>query len=325
MLPAALVLAFLVLESSAQPLRSRSSHSSGGGWTYHSEGHSFNPDASYIHSHRERHHGGGGGGSASQGVAILIIVLIIAAITVRKYLDYRHCLAEAREPTFELRSQLLDDPLSHEEYASEGAATAASAEPARPLPSGIWRGYYTFEGDRHDVCEFHLTFAADSGRVTGVGVDDVGKYDIAGRFHGKRLAFSKTYQAESENVDGEVHEDNHGHTVEYRGQLGASLGEGVRGTWHIRSEIGSHDGNFHLWPSMEGWTDSASSSEQDSQQVFEESECVVCYDRAIATCLRPCGHVALCEVCATQLSPRRCPLCRAGISAIVSRRPGEAL
>jgi hypothetical protein len=43
-----------------------------------------------------------------------------------------------------------------------------------PFPSGIWRGYYTQHGTRHDRCELDLHFI-DSGIMSGGGVDDVGR------------------------------------------------------------------------------------------------------------------------------------------------------
>lgn len=30
---------------------------------------------------------------------------------------------------------------------------------------------------------------------------------------------------------------------------------------------------------------------------FQDGECVVCLDRHISTCLRPCGHIAMCSQC----------------------------
>jgi len=192
------------------------------------------------------------------------------------------------------------------------------------LPSGIWRGYYTFAGARHDVCEFDLSFPDGTGQVTGSGVDDVGQYNIRGRHGGMRLAFSKTYVSGSRNIRGVVSYGNKGHTVEYRGEFaGSSLGSGFRGLWMIRSSHGDHNGQFHLWPAMPGFSDPDGNSPQDAgrgpgstSRTFEESECVVCYDRTISTRLQPCGHVALCSICAYRLNPRKCPLCRSEISAI---------
>jgi hypothetical protein len=132
------------------------------------------------------------------------------------------------------------------------------------------------------------------------------------------MAFSKTYVARSPNNQGVVHYGNQGHTVEYRGEMtGASLGYGFKGRWHIDTGFGCDDGDFHLWPAMEGWVDEAVDFDSgDTERSYVESECVVCYDRAISTRLRPCGHVALCRVCASSLIRRVCPLCRTGIDSI---------
>ena len=45
-------------------------------------------------------------------------------------------------------------------------------------------------------------------------------------------------------------------------------------------------------------------------------ECCVCYDKTINTRLDPCGHIALCHICALQLIPVRCPLCRIHVTHI---------
>lgn len=208
-------------------------------------------------------------------------------------------------------------PNHHEYIGMVTQMQAMGSQPDATVPSGMWRGYYTFAGSRHDVCEFNLTFSGQ--QITGTGVDDVGKYDIIGIGSSTRIAFSKTYEARTTNVSGVRHYGNRGHTVEYRGELlGDSLGSGFRGTWSIRSH-GSSDGQFHIWPSMGGWGDTESTMGRSTTEVFEECECVVCYDRTINTCLRPCGHVALCSVCASRLSPRKCPLCRRSISVVETR------
>jgi hypothetical protein len=80
---------------------------------------------------------------------------------------------------------------------------------------------------------------------------------------------------------------------------------------------------------MDGWTDpeaaegtgsagSGNINAAEGPTFDDESECVVCYDNAIDTCLRPCGHQALCRACADQLrgNPKKCPLCRAVIEVV---------
>lgn len=193
-------------------------------------------------------------------------------------------------------------------------AHLSTLETAPPFPSGLWRGYYNCAGTRHDVCEFNLQFDGASGNFSGSGVDDVGSYSITGIQHGTRMAFSKAYLRGSKNIAGVVSYGNQGHNVEYRGEMaGPSLGEGIRGCWSIRSSLGNDDGDFHLWPAMAGWSD-----QRQEARTFSESECVVCYDRPISVCLRPCGHVALCGMCASRLNPRKCPLCRVSITSMES-------
>eukprot|EP00747_Dinoflagellata_sp_TGD_P110667 gnl/TRDRNA2_/TRDRNA2_171019_c3_seq1.p1 gnl/TRDRNA2_/TRDRNA2_171019_c3~~gnl/TRDRNA2_/TRDRNA2_171019_c3_seq1.p1 ORF type:complete len:357 (-),score=55.92 gnl/TRDRNA2_/TRDRNA2_171019_c3_seq1:173-1243(-) len=46
-------------------------------------------------------------------------------------------------------------------------------------------------------------------------------------------------------------------------------------------------------------------------------KCIVCEDRTVDACLVPCAHVILCMRCASQLNPRKCPLCRLSIEQIV--------
>eukprot|EP00927_Polykrikos_kofoidii_P070969 TRINITY_DN67320_c0_g1_i1.p1 TRINITY_DN67320_c0_g1~~TRINITY_DN67320_c0_g1_i1.p1 ORF type:complete len:461 (-),score=37.79 TRINITY_DN67320_c0_g1_i1:98-1375(-) len=211
-------------------------------------------------------------------------------------------------------------PLGHSAYINQIPSRAAVRD-LGALPSGTWRGYYTFSGTRHDVCEFNLNFAADT-TIHGQGVDDVGRYKMEGLHGCNKIAFSKTYEVRSQNVSGTVHYGNKGHTVEYRGSLaGDSLGAGFRGTWTIRNTIGNFDGDFHIWPAMAGWNDDSEAHRAGTGvgRSFEEHECVVCFDRPISTCLRPCGHVAMCEVCASRLTRQICPLCRTPISTIERR------
>lgn len=222
-------------------------------------------------------------------------------------------------------------PLTHQAFIDARVGSALE------VPSGVWRGYYTYSGTRHDVCEFDLQFDPGfSGRLVGRGVDDVAKYVIDGLHAGRRVAFTKTYELGSNNMNDVRTWGNQGHSVEYRGELaGETLGEGFRGTWTIHSHLHTLEGQFHLWPCMSGFSDRASDHDDAAGTprtqggggaggpTFEESECVVCYDRAISTRLRPCGHVALCGLCASRLSPRLCPLCRVNISSI-ENRPARA-
>ena len=109
---------------------------------------------------------------------------------------------------------------------------------------------------------------------------------------------------------------------------------GVRGSWAIRHRLGNSDGTWHLWPVVLARRDEGEEDDQtapaarsgvggggaDAEDAEETEECVVCYDRAIDTCLQPCNHAALCHVCAVRLPNRRCPLCRAPIREMVQVR-----
>jgi hypothetical protein len=177
------------------------------------------------------------------------------------------------------------------------------------------------------MVEFILRF--EGREVSGSGRDDVGGYTIQGKvaMDGK-MAFSKTYEGGSHTAGGFVSAENHGHTVEYRGEAVRrvdggvpSFSAGVRGRWYIRHDLGNFDGTWHLWPVMMPAMDEGLSSARLSSS-DDENECCVCYDRPIDTGLAPCGHVALCEACATRLynsgaRGRRCPLCRADIENLV--------
>lgn len=172
--------------------------------------------------------------------------------------------------------------------------------------------------------------------MRGQGTDDVGCYLIRGRLADSngRLSFTKQYQLGTRNAEGRLCNDNQGHCVEYRGGAARRasdgnpcVGSGVRGDWSIRHAEGNYDGVFHLWPVMQHWTASATAASNEAE---EESECCVCFERKIDTKLEPCGHVALCAVCAGRLQAgaaaggRRCPLCRAEIQRIDRLQTSEA-
>eukprot|EP00435_Cladocopium_sp_Y103_P047974 s441_g14.t1 len=153
-------------------------------------------------------------------------------------------------------------------------APSLPLEPIWSVPSGAWRGYYTYAGRNHDVCEFQLQFV--NGNVQGRGVDDVGGYTINGRFDGRShsIRFIKQYQRGTRNQSGFVSEDNEGHAVAYSGRLvGQNLGAGFRGSWSIRNFGTNSDGIFHLWPAMESWASaSAPPLEEPTPQVFQVAE-----------------------------------------------------
>lgn len=213
---------------------------------------------------------------------------------------------------------------------------------ASPYPSGAWRGCYKQtparrgEDEQHGVCEFQLRFAGD-GTVGGAGTDDVGAYTVNGRHGGGRIAFTKRYGRGSRNAAGYHNPENLGHSVEYRGspaRLDAEgrplFGRGLRGNWWLKHRLGDDEGQWHLWPVMRDWEQWEPAAEPAAGGAGgrppaaaaadeEVSECCVCYDAPIDTCLEPCGHVAMCSGCVARLPrPRRCPLCRAAIERVTS-------
>ena len=100
------------------------------------------------------------------------------------------------------------------------------------FPSGPWTGFYNYgPGDRHRM-QLHLSFAG--GRMSGDGVDDVGRFLIKGRYDtaNKECHWTKTYPGS--------------HDVFYRG---FREGKGIWGTWEI--SIRWH-GGFHIWPRAAG-------------------------------------------------------------------------
>ena len=48
--------------------------------------------------------------------------------------------------------------------------------------------------------------------------------------------------------------------------------------------------------------------------VDSNNECVVCFATILDTCLRPCGHIAMCRKCASNAS--ECPICQHPISSV---------
>ena len=51
-------------------------------------------------------------------------------------------------------------------------------------------------------------------------------------------------------------------------------------------------------------------------EVSATNECIVCFDNAISTVLRPCGHIALCSGCAYRLLHCGCPVCRVTVCQV---------
>ncbi len=45
--------------------------------------------------------------------------------------------------------------------------------------------------------------------------------------------------------------------------------------------------------------------------------CVVCLERAKSTALVPCGHMCLCDSCASAKGLKKCPICRADVVSVL--------
>ncbi len=113
------------------------------------------------------------------------------------------------------------------------------------FPSGPWVGFYNYSpGDKHHM-ELDLTFA--NGRVTGTGIDDVGRFIINGRYDSNTLEcwWTKTYPGS--------------HDVFYRG---FREGKGIWGTWEITA---FHRGGFHIWPRATGEGESVAEEAKQQQ------------------------------------------------------------
>mmetsp|Transcript_45061 Transcript_45061/g.107071 ORF Transcript_45061/g.107071 Transcript_45061/m.107071 type:complete len:449 (-) Transcript_45061:58-1404(-) len=216
------------------------------------------------------------------------------------------------------------------------------------FPSGAWSGYYDQYGYRHTLCNFDLVFEGRYGSWTmrGHGVDDIGHYTLSGSWNPEtlRLGFSKKYQAQSRTSAGIInHTENLGHTVEYRGEALGSIGEGIKGTWWVKTRVYSGRGAFHLWPvnfvrpqanagAMEeaGLDVPSAPPPSPSAPRFNTTSdgvCVVCFERRINVALEPCGHVAICRTCADALQgpgrSRSCPICRTRIEEVIAFTHGQ--
>lgn len=61
----------------------------------------------------------------------------------------------------------------------------------------------------------------------------------------------------------------------------------------------------------------AAAAEAASASTTTSSECKVCFERESDHAMVPCGHQALCSVCATAHRWEFCPICRAPVSTII--------
>ena len=116
------------------------------------------------------------------------------------------------------------------------------------FPSGPWVGFYNYGPacGRHRM-ELGLTFVR--GRLAGDGIDDIGRFLIAGRFDAtaRECHWTKTYPGS--------------HDVFYRG---FREGKGIWGTWEIGTL--SH-GGFHIWPKTAGDLEGERSTSAEAEPV----------------------------------------------------------
>jgi len=125
---------------------------------------------------------------------------------------------------------------------------------AKDFTSGPWRGFYVYSWSRaKHWMDLSLTFA--DGKITGDGIDDIGRFSIKGRYDEKtrEVWWAKTYPGS--------------HDVQYHGSLDAN---GIWGDWAIHIERG----NFHIWPVGMGEHKHAS-AETDVDSDVETEEAVV--------------------------------------------------
>lgn len=202
-----------------------------------------------------------------------------------------------------------------------------------PYPSGLWRGHFT-HGARFEVPDFEFTFAVAPGRrpgaVAGRGWDAGGRFELEGTHSTstRRVAFKKRYEVGSKDAHGrDVPEDVQSKVAEFRGEpAGDSVSSGIAGRWFISGA--ERSGRFSLWPAEDGDPVAAGSFLELAAESFcvtEGGPCVVCYDGFVDTKFAPCGHVAVCRLCAEQLeAPLRCPICRSDVREVVYCSSGRS-
>ena len=120
------------------------------------------------------------------------------------------------------------------------------------FPSGPWTGFYNHRpGDNHRM-DLRLQF--NQGWISGDGMDDVGRFLIAGEYDEDLLEcrWTKSYVG--------------AHDVQYRG---FREGKGVWGTWEIRTwHLGGlgpfvGTGGFQIWPVAAGEASEAREAEDE--------------------------------------------------------------
>ncbi len=117
------------------------------------------------------------------------------------------------------------------------------------FPSGPWTGFYNYSPkDKHRM-DMDLTFA--SGKMSGDGNDDIGRFMLHGQYDAKSLecSWTKTYVGS--------------HDVFYRG---FREGKGIWGTWEISLFA---RGGFHIWPKRMGEGEAKAESSEENALVLE--------------------------------------------------------
>ncbi len=106
--------------------------------------------------------------------------------------------------------------------------------PDADFPSGPWTGYYQYPDGKRGGMDLALRF--ESGRMTGSGSDELGKFFIEGSYstESREAKWLKSYPD--------------GHQVNYRGFREGPV-KGIWGTWMI---VGNSSGGFHIWPVDDG-------------------------------------------------------------------------
>lgn len=105
------------------------------------------------------------------------------------------------------------------------------------FPSGKWVGFYTF-GPRSDPYRMDLFLQFDGERMTGEGIDNIGRFTIDGHYsiETRKCGWIKQYVGR--------------HRVDYDGVQG---GKAIGGMWTIRvhpSRVSR--GGFRIWPATAG-------------------------------------------------------------------------
>jgi hypothetical protein len=119
------------------------------------------------------------------------------------------------------------------------------------FPSGPWIGFYTYNRARQKRHRMDLGLTFATGRITGSGSDDLGKFVVSGRYNPQngQCHWAKRYVG--------------AHDVYYKGYR---EGRGIWGTW----ELTFTTGGFHIWPLGSGAGDGEVETKGQEQPVTVE-------------------------------------------------------